>query len=211
MCSTAARWRSSRRDREQLDAVMANAPAGACRPSALSLVLPSPGEGGVGVGRRRRASTPTLDLPTPTLPLPTRGRGIAPELFVTESCECPRPHRSPLKPILGAVSHCKSHAVDVSPACMIADHIGVSTNIIEYWLVPPVAAHRRASAAVAHRRGHPHPRLPLGRHQRPESSGGLNPLRVAGLPKSSASYFVEHVREQRINEGAPASPTAPRR
>ena len=43
-----------------------------------------------------------------------------------------------------------------------------------------------------------------------ESSGGLNPLVVAGLAKSSASYFVEHVRE-RINQAAPPTAQQPRR
>jgi hypothetical protein len=31
-----------------------------------------------------------------------------------------------------------------------------------------------------------------------ESSGGLNPLVVAGLPKGQAKYFVKHLRE-RVN------------
>jgi hypothetical protein len=42
-----------------------------------------------------------------------------------------------------------------------------------------------------------------------ESSGGLNPLGVRGLPKSSANFFVEHVRE-RLNEVGTAAPLQPR-
>jgi hypothetical protein len=37
-----------------------------------------------------------------------------------------------------------------------------------------------------------------------ESSGGLNPLVISGLPKGQARFFVEHVRE-RLNE-APVTP-----
>lgn len=47
----------------------------------------------------------------------------------------------------------------------------------------------------------------LGRDQR---SGGLNPLRVFGVPKPDARLFVEHVRA-RLNEVAPAPPLQPQR
>ena len=47
-----------------------------------------------------------------------------------------------------------------------------------------------------------------------ESSGGLNPLRVAGVSKSTARAFVEHVRA-RLNEVGPVvtpqTPQTPRR
>jgi hypothetical protein len=43
-----------------------------------------------------------------------------------------------------------------------------------------------------------------------ESSGGLNPLVVSGLPKGRARYFVEHVRE-RINATVATPPLQPRR
>jgi hypothetical protein len=42
-----------------------------------------------------------------------------------------------------------------------------------------------------------------------ESSGGLNPLRVNGLPKGGARHFVEQVRE-RINESVTVMRQAPR-
>ena len=89
------------------------------------------------------------------------------------------------------------------PARMIADHIGISTNIVEFWLTPwrRTDEHLPMShiAEVAHTRGFFWDTISI------ESSGGLNPLVVDGLPKSPARYFVEHVRE-RINEAAAATP-----
>jgi hypothetical protein len=42
-----------------------------------------------------------------------------------------------------------------------------------------------------------------------ESSGGLNPLVISGVPKWQARYFVDHVRE-RLNE-TPVTPQQPAR
>jgi hypothetical protein len=97
----------------------------------------------------------------------------------------------------------------VFPARMVADHIGVSTNIVAFWLTPwrRTDEHLPLShiAEVIHIRGFFWDAISV------ESSGGLNPLRVAGLPKSQARYFVEHVRE-RINEsGVMPPPQPPRR
>jgi hypothetical protein len=98
----------------------------------------------------------------------------------------------------------------VFPARMIADHIGISTNIIRRWFVPweRTDEHLPMShiAEVAHTRGFFWDSISV------ESSGGLNPLRVDGLPKSQARYFVEHVRE-RINQAsfAPGAPPQPPR
>ena len=93
------------------------------------------------------------------------------------------------------------------PARMIADHIGVSTNIVLFWLTPwrRTDEHLPLShiAEVIHTRGLFWDAISV------ESSGGLNPLRVYGLPKSSANYFVEHVRE-RMNEMGAAAPLQPR-
>jgi hypothetical protein len=93
------------------------------------------------------------------------------------------------------------------PARMIADHIGVSTNIVLFWLTPwrRTDEHLPLShiAEVIHTRGLFWDAISV------ESSGGLNPLRVYGLPKSSANYFVEHVRE-RMNEVGAAAPLQPR-
>ena len=93
------------------------------------------------------------------------------------------------------------------PARMIADHIGVSTNIVLFWLTPwrRTDEHLPLShiAEVIHTRGLFWDAISV------ESSGGLNPLRVYGLPKSAANYFVEHVRE-RMNEVGAAAPLQPR-
>jgi hypothetical protein len=91
----------------------------------------------------------------------------------------------------------------IFPARMVADHIGVSTNIILYWLTPwrSTDEHLPMShiAEVIHVRGFFWDAISV------ESSGGLNPLRVGGLPKWEARYFVEHVRE-RLNETAVTPP-----
>jgi hypothetical protein len=90
------------------------------------------------------------------------------------------------------------------PAGMIADHIGISTSNITFWLTPwrrtdehlPMAH----VAEVSHTRGFFWDTISV------ESSGGLDPLVVTGLPKGPARYFVEHVRE-RLNE-TPVLPQA---
>jgi len=91
----------------------------------------------------------------------------------------------------------------LSPPRMIADHIGVSTNIVRFWLTPwrRTDEHLPLShvAEVTHIRGFFWDAISV------ESSGGLNPLRVAGLPKSQARYFVEHVRE-RLNASVSPAP-----
>jgi hypothetical protein len=88
----------------------------------------------------------------------------------------------------------------IFPARMIADQIGVSTNIIGFWLTPwrRIDEHLPLShiAEVTHIRGFFWDAISV------ESSGGLNPLRVSGLPKSQARAFVDHVRE-RLNAPAP--------
>ena len=83
------------------------------------------------------------------------------------------------------------------PARMIADHIGVSTNIVLFWLTPwrRTDEHLPMShiAEVTHSRGLIWDQISV------ESSGGLNPFVIPGLPKGQARYFVERVRE-RLNE-----------
>ena len=85
----------------------------------------------------------------------------------------------------------------IFPAKLVADQVGVSTNIVEYWLIPwrRVDEHLPLShiAEVTHIRGFLWDAIGV------ESSGGLNPLRVGGLRKSQAHYFVEHLRE-RLNQ-----------
>lgn len=94
------------------------------------------------------------------------------------------------------------------PPRMIADHIGVSTNIVRFWLTPwrRTDEHLPLShvAEVIHIRGFFWDAISV------ESSGGLNPLRIGGLPKSQARYFVEHMRE-RLNESAVTPPPQARR
>jgi hypothetical protein len=93
------------------------------------------------------------------------------------------------------------------PARMIADHIGISTNIVAFWLTPwrRTDEHLPLShvAEVTHVRGLIWDAIVV------ESSGGLNPLEVKGLPKGQARYFVEHVRE-RINDTVATPPLQPR-
>ena len=87
----------------------------------------------------------------------------------------------------------------IFPARMVADHIGISTNVVGFWLTPwrRTDEHLPLShiAEVAHTRGFFWDEISV------ESSGGLNPLVVSGLSKGPARYFVEHVRE-RINAAA---------
>ena len=89
------------------------------------------------------------------------------------------------------------------PAIMRADAIGVSTTNVDFWLTPwrRVDEHLPLShiAEVTHIRGLIWDAINV------ESSGGLNPLRVAGVPKPAALAFVDHVRA-RLNDVAPVVP-----
>ena len=85
------------------------------------------------------------------------------------------------------------------PLHMAADRLGVSTSDVKFWLTPwqRTDEHLPLShiAEVILNRGLLWDAISV------ESSGGLNPLRIFGLAKSPAHYFVEHVRE-RINRAA---------
>jgi hypothetical protein len=91
------------------------------------------------------------------------------------------------------------------PARLIADRVGISTNIVEFWLTPwrRTDEHLPMShiAEVAHMRGFFWDSISV------ESSGGLNPLVVSGLSKSPARAFVERVRE-RLDQTSAAPPTS---
>jgi len=95
------------------------------------------------------------------------------------------------------------------PASMVADHVGISTNIVLFWLTPwrRTDEHLPLShvAEVIHVRGFFWDAISV------ESSGGLNPLRVNGLPKGQARYFVEHVRERLNDSAVTPPPPLPRR
>jgi hypothetical protein len=86
------------------------------------------------------------------------------------------------------------------PARLVADHVGISTTLVEFWLTPwrRTDEHLPLShiAEVAHMRGLIWDRISV------ESSGGLNPLVVAGLPKTPASFFVDRVRERLNTPGS---------
>jgi hypothetical protein len=96
------------------------------------------------------------------------------------------------------------------PPSMIADHVGISFVSVKFWLTPWIRTDEHLPlshiAEVAHTRGFFWDTIGV------ESSGGLNPLVITGLPKSGARYFVEHVRE-RLNEVGvmPQQPQQPRR
>src|SRR5262249_38321109 len=94
------------------------------------------------------------------------------------------------------------------PATMSADAIGVSTSNVYFWLTPwrRIDEHLPLShiAEVTHVRGFFWDSISV------ESSGGLNPLRVFGVPKPDARLFVDHVRA-RLNEVALAPPLQPQR
>jgi hypothetical protein len=96
----------------------------------------------------------------------------------------------------------------IFPATMVADAIGVSTTNVDFWLTPwrRVDEHLPLShiAEVTHIRGFFWDAISV------ESSGGLNPLRVFGVPKPDARYFVDHVRA-RLNEIGRVAPVQPAR
>src|ERR1700689_3530122 len=83
------------------------------------------------------------------------------------------------------------------PLRMAADHLGVSTSDVKFWLTfwERRDKHLPLShvAEVAHTRGFFWDAISV------ESSGGANPLSIVGVSKSSARYFVDHLRE-RLNE-----------
>jgi len=91
----------------------------------------------------------------------------------------------------------------IFPARMLADQVGISTHIVDFWLTPWRRADEHLPmshlAEVMHNRGFFWDSISI------ESSGGANPLTVGGLPKSGARRFVDHVR-LRMNE----APTPPR-
>jgi hypothetical protein len=87
----------------------------------------------------------------------------------------------------------------IFPTRMIADHVGISTLEVRFWLTPWARTddHLPLShiAEVLHRRGLFWDTISV------ESSGGANPLVIGGVSKLYAGSFVEHVRE-RVNEAA---------
>ena len=86
---------------------------------------------------------------------------------------------------------------------MIADHVGISTKEVRFWLTPWVRTDEHLPlshiAEVLHNRGLFWDSISV------ESSGGVNPLVIRGVSKFGSGAFVEHVREW-INQAAGAPP-----
>jgi hypothetical protein len=80
----------------------------------------------------------------------------------------------------------------VFPARLSADPLGISLVKVEFWLTPWTRQDEHLPmshlAEVAHVRGLIWDSISI------ESSGGLNPLVVGGLPKTAAGRFVDQVR-----------------
>ncbi len=80
----------------------------------------------------------------------------------------------------------------IFPPRMAADRHGISTSVVGFWLFPwsREDEHLPMShvAEIAHDKGLIWDLISV------ESSGGVNPLSIKGLPKGRASDFVAHVR-----------------
>jgi len=78
------------------------------------------------------------------------------------------------------------------PSHLSADQLGVSLVKVEFWLTPWTRQDEHLPmshlAEVTHERGLIWDSISI------ESSGGLNPLTVEGLPKGAAKRFVDQVR-----------------
>jgi hypothetical protein len=78
------------------------------------------------------------------------------------------------------------------PARLSADPLGISLVKVTFWLTPWIRQDEHLPmshlAEVTHQRGLIWDAVSI------ESSGGLNPLTVGGLPKGSARRFVNQVR-----------------
>ena len=93
----------------------------------------------------------------------------------------------------------------IFPAHIIADPLGISTVTVGYWYMPWVRQDEHLPmshiAEVAHNRGFFWDSVSI------ESSGGINPLVIDGVPKWSARRFVDYVREH-MNAAPPLTPPA---
>jgi len=78
------------------------------------------------------------------------------------------------------------------PSRLSADQLGVTLVKVEFWLTPWTRQDEHLPmshlAEVTHERGLIWDSISI------ESSGGLNPLTVNGLPKGGAKQFVDRVR-----------------
>jgi hypothetical protein len=91
----------------------------------------------------------------------------------------------------------------IFPQRMIADQLGISNVKVNFWLTPWIRTDEHLPmshlAEVGHERGF------FWDSMRIESSGGLDPLKIDGVPKYQARRFVAFVRE-RMNEAPQATP-----
>jgi hypothetical protein len=78
------------------------------------------------------------------------------------------------------------------PSRLSADRLGITLVKVEFWLTPWTREDEHLPmshlAEVTHDRGLMWDSISI------ESSGGLNPLQVEGLPKGAATRFVDQVR-----------------
>jgi hypothetical protein len=90
------------------------------------------------------------------------------------------------------------------PAQMFADPLGITTVNVGFWLMPWVRQDEHLPmthlAEVAHNRGFFWDTISV------ESSGGVNPLVIDGVPKGSARRFVDYVRARMNVAPAPVTP-----
>jgi hypothetical protein len=93
---------------------------------------------------------------------------------------------------------------------MTADRLGISLHDVEFWLTPWVRKEEHMSmshlAEITHTRGLVWDKITV------ESSGGVTPLTISGLPKGPARNFVVQVRERLHKQPVtpPAPPPSPR-
>jgi hypothetical protein len=112
-----------------------------------------------------------------------------------------RPHPSMLEPPVGSGPF--QFTRWLFPARMVADHVGVLTSVIRFWLTPWQRRDEHLPmshiAEVTHLRGLIWDQISV------ESSGGLNPLVIPGLPKGASSLLCgARARAPQRNRGYPA-------
>lgn len=81
----------------------------------------------------------------------------------------------------------------IFPPRMAADRHGISTSTVGFWLFP--WSRTEEHLPMAHVAEIEHDRGLIWDDLRVESSGGIDPLRIDGLPKYRARDFVAHVRQ----------------
>jgi hypothetical protein len=81
----------------------------------------------------------------------------------------------------------------IFPSHLSADRLGITLVKVDFWLTPWIRQDEHLPmshlAEVTHERGMIWDSISI------ESSGGLNPLSVEGLPKGAAQRFVTQVRD----------------